>query len=163
MKKEYIWNLQNQFIRMGSEKILFERVTLFGSYVETREYRAQECSIVRTENHGFCIYIGGIDRVGLKPKKEMSYFLLQFYAKCFSLKMKKIPIFKECDNLEDIVSNYQFFKPSCIYLFIQKHREIIWKIALGILIFLAAAYLFYIVAASQNWFDIGEWMKQEIA
>lgn len=161
IKKEHIWNLQKQFIRQGNKELLFRKKVLKGNYAQIKEHEKEDYSIVETENDGVCIFIGGEEKIALKPKKAMPLFLLKFYAKCFSLHMEEIPVFKDDDNLEQLLKDYQFFKPSVIYLFIKKHSKIIKRIILAILIFSLTLYLLYIVAASQNWFGIGDWIKQE--
>ena len=46
IKKEHIWNLQNQFIRKGSQESLFRKKTLKGNYVQIREHKKEDYSSI---------------------------------------------------------------------------------------------------------------------
>ncbi len=162
VKKEHVWNLQNQFIEKGNMDSLFEEITIRGVYLQKKESEKEKYSVIETENDGQCIFVDGTVKRALKPKKEMPTFLLRFYAKCLSLNMEEIPVFSKEDNLEKIIKNYQFFKPSCIYLWIRKHWKAIKRIILVASIVLFVGMFFYLVAGSQNWFGIQDWMNQEI-
>lgn len=162
IKKEHIWNLQNQFVKRGNYKTLFSEIALKGKYEQIKEHEKEKYSVVETENDGSCILLGGDGTRALKPNKEMSPILLQFYAKCLSLDMEELPVFNKEDDLERITKNYQFFKPSFVYLFIRRHSKIMKRIAIISLIVVASTYLLFLVFISQDWFGLGILEKLEI-
>lgn len=162
LKKDYIWKLQNQFIKKGSVDKLFNRINVKGVYLPQKENEKEDYSVIETENDGSCIFIGEGEFNTLKPKKPMKREMLEFYAKCLSLKMAEVPIFNKIEDFEFLIKNYQFFKPSGKYIFITKHMQAIKIILLVIAILLALALVFYLIAGSQNWFGLHDWINEEI-
>ena len=165
LKKDYIFKVQNQFIKKGNLKRTFDLIKLNGIYEQNKEHVNENYSVIKTENDGECIFLGGKYNYALKPRKPMTPQMLAFYAKYLSLHWEdneEIPIFNNPLEAEKFISNYQFFKPSKIFLYIKSHTKIFKKIILIFLLVLLALLIAYFIIASQNWFGLDDWLKTEI-